>query len=166
MPFKTGTPKPANSGIKKGQKQARTIARESAFDEQMAELRALSIKYAGKDAKETMEAMEYNPVAHLILMAVAENTQDGVRQKVISELMKKHSPDLKSIEVNSREEQHIQITFGGNLAGSMSRFDKRPKASVSVVEPSQITQVVNLPDAIQDALQGVPEPSGDHDAED
>lgn len=63
MPFTPGTPRPANSGIKKGQKQNKTIAKENAraeFERAHLENWELLMAKQVKDALINPKAREYS----------------------------------------------------------------------------------------------------------
>lgn len=134
MAFQKGNPKPAGSGAVKGQKYKKTIARERAHEEQMEELRDLSSKYAGKSAREIMEAMNYDPLIHLIQLVTAEHTQESVRQKLLADLVKRVHPDLKSVEVTSNEQKRVEIFIGGELGAAYAHMDARKAVEAEVKE--------------------------------
>lgn len=113
MVFTPGTPKPANSGSKTGQKYKKTIDRENAVRQRRETLITLCQETDGMTAEEIISFMNYNPLIHAITIATDPTTPVNVAQKANESIMKKVYPDLKTVENKGDQVNTIRILMPG-----------------------------------------------------
>lgn len=113
MTFKPGNPKPPGSGMTKGKKTKKTIARETAHANVMTQVKKLAPQFQDMTAPEVAAALEFNPLAYLIKMLEEPGLDWPTRFKAVEAIQKVIYPAVKAVEVTGETTSEIRITIGG-----------------------------------------------------
>lgn len=110
--FTPNTPRPAGSGMQKGQQTAKTLAKTNAHAMEVAEVKRLCKLHAGKSAAEIMDALDYDPIIHGVVLALSKHTTEATVEKLVKTLTTVKHPSLKSMEVKGEQITTIRVVFG------------------------------------------------------
>lgn len=153
MTFTPGTPKPPNSGMRKGQKTRKTIMKEKVEDEFREEKAAKARAYRGMSAQEVLEAEDFDPLIEMIYMARNPHLENSVRQKVLDSIARKVLPDLKTVE--NKGDTGIRIVIEGlpPPPEPMTQIDADVKVTAIPEMPSTVLEqsLPNVDEAVEQA---------------